>query len=371
MGTGRRYKVATVAGIPIYVATSWVFIAGLYLYAQYLRLENSFPPPSQSTALALAVFGAALFFGGVLVHEGAHAVMARAPRTCRSRGITLVFWGGATETKASARGPLGEFLVAFVGPASTLALAGVFWVVARQRPRASSARSLSTSRASACCSPASTRSPGSRSTADGCCSRPPGASRGAVGRRSAWPATSARSRRRVMAFAAYTFVTSSRTGTRLASVPGLPGVHPDHRGTRHGPADRSCATSWVSARRPTRCGRRRRPCRRRCRSPRRSTTYLRVSRRPTFPVVDAGRVVGTVSLEQRRKLGARDPTAAGARRDDPGAAVADRVARTRPSTTRSSGWRARGPGAARRRPRGGDRAPGRGALVPRSLATRA
>ena len=38
-----------------------------------------------------------------------------------------MFWGGATETKASGKGPLGEFLVAFVGPATTLVLAGVFW----------------------------------------------------------------------------------------------------------------------------------------------------------------------------------------------------------------------------------------------------
>jgi CBS domain-containing protein len=44
------------------------------------------------------------------------------------RGVTLVFWGGATETRADIRGPLGEFLVAFVGPATTLALSGVFWV---------------------------------------------------------------------------------------------------------------------------------------------------------------------------------------------------------------------------------------------------
>ena len=40
------------------------------------------------------------------------------------RGVTLVFWGGATETRADLHGPLGEFLVASVGPATTLALSG-------------------------------------------------------------------------------------------------------------------------------------------------------------------------------------------------------------------------------------------------------
>ena len=63
----------------------------------------------------VSVLAAVLFFGSVLLHEAAHAVMARG-LDLPVAGITLVFWGGATETKASARGPLGEFLVAFVGP---------------------------------------------------------------------------------------------------------------------------------------------------------------------------------------------------------------------------------------------------------------
>lgn len=128
---GRRFKVATVAGIPIYVGTSWLFIAAFYLYGQYLRLTNSFPQPTSTEALMLAVLGAVLFFGAVLVHESAHAAMGRR-LGMPVAGITLVFWGGATEVKASARGALGEFLVAFVGPFSTLIMAGILWVIADQ-----------------------------------------------------------------------------------------------------------------------------------------------------------------------------------------------------------------------------------------------
>ena len=80
-----------------------------------------------SEAIMLAVLAAALFFASILAHEAAHAVMARG-LDLPVRGVTLVFWGGATETRADLHGPLGEFLVAFVGPATTLALAGVFWV---------------------------------------------------------------------------------------------------------------------------------------------------------------------------------------------------------------------------------------------------
>jgi hypothetical protein len=47
-------------------------------------------------------------------------------------GITLVFWGGATETRANAKGPLAEFIVSAVGPLTTLVLSGIFAVAATQ-----------------------------------------------------------------------------------------------------------------------------------------------------------------------------------------------------------------------------------------------
>ena len=65
MGGGKRYRVATVAGIPFYVGTSWLVVAGLYVYLQYLRLRGSSVGPSDGEAIALALFGAFLFFGGV------------------------------------------------------------------------------------------------------------------------------------------------------------------------------------------------------------------------------------------------------------------------------------------------------------------
>ena len=126
MLTGRRWKVATVRGIPLYVSTSWVWIAGLYVWSNYANLTRFGPVVVDSfEAIVLAVLAAVLFFGSILIHEAAHAVMARR-LDLPVRSVTLVFWGGATETRANARGPLGEFLVAFVGPASTLVIAGLF-----------------------------------------------------------------------------------------------------------------------------------------------------------------------------------------------------------------------------------------------------
>ena len=125
---GHRWKVASVRGIPLYVSTSWVWIAALYVWSQYSELTLRHGVTAGSAeAVLLAILAAGLFFASILAHETAHAVMARA-LDLPVRGVTLVFWGGATETRADMRGPLGEFLVASVGPATTLALSGVFWV---------------------------------------------------------------------------------------------------------------------------------------------------------------------------------------------------------------------------------------------------
>jgi len=122
---GRRYRVATVRGIPLYVDAGWLLIAAVYLSFEYLNLSSSAWEPTSAEAFGLALLSFALFFGGVLVHESAHAVVARA-FDLPVASITFVFWGGATETPANARGPLVEFLVAGAGPASTLLLAGGF-----------------------------------------------------------------------------------------------------------------------------------------------------------------------------------------------------------------------------------------------------
>ena len=125
MPIGNRVKVATVRGIPIYLATSWFYVAAIYGFFIYTGLTNSRWAPTPAGAFGLTVFEGLLFFGGILLHEAAHAIAARG-FGLPVMGITLVFWGGATETRANARGPLAEFVVSIVGPLTTLVLAGVF-----------------------------------------------------------------------------------------------------------------------------------------------------------------------------------------------------------------------------------------------------
>ena len=135
---GTRWKIATIRGIPLYLASSFVWIAVLYTYSLYLGFSRGNVVVGETAAVLLALFAAVLFFGSILAHELAHAAVARS-LDLPVAGITLLFWGGATETKADLKGPKGEFLVSAAGPATSLVLGGLFWAISRGLEEASPA----------------------------------------------------------------------------------------------------------------------------------------------------------------------------------------------------------------------------------------
>jgi Zn-dependent protease/CBS domain-containing protein len=124
----KRWKVASIGGIPIFITVPWLFFAAFVVWGTYRSLVDTRVLTEQQ-ALGWSVANAALFYGSIVLHELAHAATARAFRL-PVHGITLVFWGGYTETHSSERGPLASFLIAAAGPFSTLALAGAFWLAA-------------------------------------------------------------------------------------------------------------------------------------------------------------------------------------------------------------------------------------------------
>ena len=122
----KRWKVASIRGIPIFITVSWLFFAGIVVWITYQSLSTSVTLTEQE-ALWWSFVNAVLFYASIVLHELAHAATARA-FNLPVHGITLVFWGGYTETHSSERGPLASFLIAAAGPFTTLALAGVFWL---------------------------------------------------------------------------------------------------------------------------------------------------------------------------------------------------------------------------------------------------
>jgi Zn-dependent protease/CBS domain-containing protein len=126
---GTSWRVARIAGIEVRIDSSWAVIALLITYSMYLRLSILYPELSGGGAVALAILSAVLFFGSVLVHELAHALVSQA-RGIRVQDITLFLFGGATRARVESRGPRDEFLIALVGPLTSGLLAGLFGIIA-------------------------------------------------------------------------------------------------------------------------------------------------------------------------------------------------------------------------------------------------
>jgi Zn-dependent protease/CBS domain-containing protein len=126
---GTSWRVGRIAGIEVRIDSSWAVIALLITYSMYQRSSILYPELSGGGAVALGILATVLFFGSVLVHELAHALVAQA-RGIRVQDITLFLFGGATRARVESRGPGDEFLIALVGPLTSGILAALFGIIA-------------------------------------------------------------------------------------------------------------------------------------------------------------------------------------------------------------------------------------------------
>ncbi|KIE28290.1 peptidase [Streptomyces sp. MUSC 125] len=113
-------------GVPVYVAPSWFLVAALITWVFGGQLDRVLPELGAARYL-VSLFFAVAFYASVLVHELAHTVAAirfKLP----VRRIQLQFFGGVSEIEKEAETPGREFVLAFVGPLLSLALAGLFYL---------------------------------------------------------------------------------------------------------------------------------------------------------------------------------------------------------------------------------------------------
>ena len=133
------FRLVTVGGIPIMINYSWFAIFALITLtlAQYVFPE--FYPDWTTTAYwIVGLFTSLLFFASLLLHELAHSTVA-IRKGIVVRDITLFLFGGAARISREANSPGDEFLMAVVGPLSSVALAGIFallWLLGSSTSRA-------------------------------------------------------------------------------------------------------------------------------------------------------------------------------------------------------------------------------------------
>src|SRR5258707_6857341 len=122
---GTSWQVGRIAGIQVRVDSSWVVIALLITYSMYLRFAFLYKDLSTGAAAGIAILAAVLFFGSVLAHELAHALVSRA-RGIQVQDITLFLFGGATRARVESRGPGDEVLIPAGGALPHTRMAGPY-----------------------------------------------------------------------------------------------------------------------------------------------------------------------------------------------------------------------------------------------------
>jgi len=116
-------RLGSIAGSDVLVTPSWFLVAALIVVLMSPVIEDVQPGLGALKYLAGFVF-AVMLYGAVLIHEAAHAVVAQ--RLGYPVGpITIHFLGGATQVEEESRRPRDEFLIAVVGPLTSLLIAGV------------------------------------------------------------------------------------------------------------------------------------------------------------------------------------------------------------------------------------------------------
>ena len=120
-----RIRLFSLLGFRVSIDISWFFLA---FYLVLTLSTHVFPEevPHQGMAayLAMGIAGAFGLFLSIILHELAHAVMARG-FGLPIGGITLFIFGGVAELRQEPATPRSEFWVAIVGPVSSIVISGV------------------------------------------------------------------------------------------------------------------------------------------------------------------------------------------------------------------------------------------------------
>jgi Zn-dependent protease len=120
-------RLGTISGIAVTVSTSWFLILGLITVLITPQIQNVAPELGGLAYLAGLAY-AVLLYLSVLLHEISHALAARAFKM-NVLTINLHFLGGVTEIDGEATTPWREFVIAVVGPLTSLAVGGAALLV--------------------------------------------------------------------------------------------------------------------------------------------------------------------------------------------------------------------------------------------------
>lgn len=119
-------KLFDLFGFSIRIDASWLVIAALIVWSLSAGYFPQVAPDlAQPTYLGLALVAMIGLFASLILHELAHALIARR-YGIDTKGITLFLFGGVAELSDEPKSAGSEFWIAVAGPAMSIALAGIF-----------------------------------------------------------------------------------------------------------------------------------------------------------------------------------------------------------------------------------------------------
>ena len=127
----RGLRIGQIFGINIYIDASWVLIFLLVIWSLASGLFPAWHPEwGAGLRWGVALVASLLFFCSILLHGLSHSVVAKA-RGLPVRRITLFLFGGVSNIEREPPTPKTEFLMAVVGPLTSIVLGIIFLALAR------------------------------------------------------------------------------------------------------------------------------------------------------------------------------------------------------------------------------------------------
>lgn len=118
-----RIRLFSLLGFRVSIDVSWFFLAFYLVLSLSTRyFPSAVPHQEMNVYLAMGIAGAIGLFISIILHEIAHAVVARSFGLPMG-GITLFIFGGVAELKQEPKTPRSEFWVAIAGPIASIVIA--------------------------------------------------------------------------------------------------------------------------------------------------------------------------------------------------------------------------------------------------------
>jgi len=123
------WRIGKIAGIDIYIDSSWFLILILFTWTLATSyFPQKFPDWPGPQHWIIGFVTSLLIFASVLIHELSHSLVA-IHQGEEVRSITLFILGGVAQISEEPKKPLEEFLMAFVGPLTSLALGLIAFIL--------------------------------------------------------------------------------------------------------------------------------------------------------------------------------------------------------------------------------------------------